>query len=242
MATMYALKVNHLFYDVEYFSSLPSTSTYLKNKKELEEGMVVVANNQTKGRGREGKKFYSTKGGLYFSFVLKPREDIINYITPLCGVAVKEAISQVSGEDAKIKWVNDIYFEDKKCCGILAETKVINDEKYVIIGIGINTKKPPLGFNYKIKDIAGTVCLGVQNDTLNSQILNIIERYYKKFNKSLILQKYKNYSNVYGRKVEIVESKEICTAVDIDDEFNLIVEDAKGNRKSLSSGEVLFVK
>lgn len=241
MAQLYALKVNNLFYDVEYFTSLPSTSTYLKNKKELREGMVAIAYTQTKGRGRDGNKFYSPRGGLYFSFVLQPKDEIINYITPLCGVAVKEAIGQISGEDTKIKWVNDIYNGDKKCCGILAETKVINGETFVIIGIGINTVKPLLGFNRKIKDIATTACLNMPNENLNTQILNIIEKYYKRFNKQMILEKYRKYTNVIGKKVEIISTKEIAKAVDIDDEFRLVVENDKGERLTLNSGEIKFV-
>lgn len=240
MPKLYALKVNHLFYDVEYFTSISSTSTYLKNKKELREGMTVVAAKQTKGRGRDGKKFYSPSGGLYFSFVLKPDEKIISYITPLVGVACREAISQLGGDDVRIKWVNDIYLDDKKVCGILAETKIIGEDKFVIIGVGINTAKPRFGFNKKIRDIAGIVCSDVPNENLNTQILNIVEKYYKKFNKAQLLDKYRQFSNVEGRSVIIKSTGEKGKVKGIDDEFRLVATLPGGTEKTLLSGEIEF--
>ena len=104
-----------------------STNTYLKNLPDAAEGQAVLARRQSGGRGRQGRSFSSPEGGLYMSILLIGREvvDNVDSITVRTAVAVKNAIKELTGlESVGIKWVNDIYCEDKKICGILAERVV----------------------------------------------------------------------------------------------------------------------
>ena len=118
------LKNPHL--DISVFSSVTSTNTILKEMAEqgAKEGTVIIAEEQTAGRGRTGKQFYSPKGtGIYISILLRPdipAEESL-FLTTSAAVATARAIEDVSDKRALIKWVNDIYLEDKKTCGILTE-------------------------------------------------------------------------------------------------------------------------
>ena len=111
------LKNPHL--DISVFSSVTSTNTILKEMAEqgAKEGTVIIAEEQTAGRGRTGKQFYSPKGtGIYISILLrpdKPAEESL-FLTTSAAVATARAIEDVSDKRALIKWVNDIYLEDKK--------------------------------------------------------------------------------------------------------------------------------
>ena len=140
---------NHLIDDLQninihIFDSIDSTNSYLKSlcSNTCGEFTTVVANEQTKGRGRLGRAFFSpAHTGIYMSFEIKPdmmaRE--ATFITTATSVAVCKAIENVTGLNPQIKWINDIYIEDKKVCGILAEAvSDINTGKLtsIIIGIG----------------------------------------------------------------------------------------------------------
>ena len=107
---------------IEYYNTLPSTNSFLKTRaKEENEGLVVVANSQTEGRGRFGRRFYSPENsGIYMSILLKPESKDFNsaFITATAAVAVSRAIENLSGKETQIKWVNDILIGGKKVCGI----------------------------------------------------------------------------------------------------------------------------
>jgi BirA family biotin operon repressor/biotin-[acetyl-CoA-carboxylase] ligase len=107
---------------IELFEEISSTNTYLKEKgAEREEMSVAVASRQTAGKGRLGRSFYSPQeSGVYFSVLLKPTLAIDKaiLITTAAAVAVTRALELLGQKNAKIKWVNDIYVNNKKVCGI----------------------------------------------------------------------------------------------------------------------------
>ena len=150
---------------VEYFYSVTSTNTVMKEKAEhgAPEGLVVVSSEQTAGRGRRGKQFISKGGtGIYFSILLRPelnpRDALL--ITTCAAAAVSEAIEKNSDIKTKIKWVNDIYSGDKKICGILTEAAFDMEGgglNYAVLGIGINIYFPENSLPDEIKNIAGAV-------------------------------------------------------------------------------------
>ena len=131
---------------VHVFDSIDSTNAYAK-KLAIEgapDGTVVIARQQTAGRGRLGRSFYSPREGIYISILVKPSFDVSAsvLITSATAVAVAQAIEEVAGHAAQIKWVNDVYIDGRKVCGIL--TEAITDFETgriesLIIGIGINT-------------------------------------------------------------------------------------------------------
>lgn len=153
---------NKEFFEVEVRDQVTSTNTLVKEKamNGQGEGYVLFANCQTQGRGRLGRNYHSPKDtGLYFSMLLRPHMTMeeVNRITTIAAVAVAEAIEEIAQVSAKIKWVNDIYINDKKVCGILTEGSfATNGEgmEFVVVGIGINVSGPLEGFPVELRDIA----------------------------------------------------------------------------------------
>ena len=245
------LKNPHL--DISVFSSVTSTNTILKEMAEqgAKEGTVIIAEEQTAGRGRTGKQFYSPKGtGSYISILLRPdipAEESL-FLTTSAAVATARAIEDVSDKRALIKWVNDIYLEDKKACGILTEG-AFNVETgkldYAIVGIGINVCIPDGGFPDNIKDIA-TAIFDKQTDSINKRsilIANLLDyfmEYYKDFKSKSYVKEYIERSMIIGKTITVIEGSKtsVAKAIDIDKNCRLKVQFENGTTKWLSSGEV----
>ena len=245
------LKNPHL--DISVFSSVTSTNTILKEMAEqgAKEGTVIIAEEQTAGRGRTGKQFYSPKGtGIYISILLRPdipAEESL-FLTTSAAVATARAIEDVSDKRALIKWVNDIYLEDKKTCGILTEG-AFNVETgkldYDIVGIGINVCIPDGGFPDNIKDIA-TAIFDKQTDSINKRsilIANLLDyfmEYYKDFKSKSYVKEYIERSMIIGKTITVIEGSKtsVAKAIDIDKNCRLKVQFEDGTTKWLSSGEV----
>lgn len=141
------------------FDTIDSTNTEALKQAKLgaDEGLCIVADQQTAGRGRHGRTWVSEKGsGLYFSIVLRPKIDTqyLPLITLMTGVAVHDTLEEF-GVDADIKWVNDLLIDEKKICGILAETTETDKGLAVVVGIGINIKSS--NFPPEIADIATSI-------------------------------------------------------------------------------------
>ena len=245
------LKNPHL--DISVFSSVTSTNTILKKMAEqgAKEGTVIIAEEQTAGRGRTGKQFYSPKGtGIYISILLRPdipAEESL-FLTTSAAVATARAIEDVSDKRALIKWVNDIYLEDKKACGILTEG-AFNVETgkldYAIVGIGINVCIPDGGFPDNIKDIANAI-FDKQTDSINKRsvlIANLLDyfmEYYKDFKSKSYVKEYIERSMIIGKTITVIEGSKtsVAKAIDIDKNCRLKVQFENGTTKWLSSGEV----
>lgn len=127
------------------FDTIESTNTEALNqaRRGADEGLCITARRQTAGRGRHGRSWISEKdAGLYFSIVLRPKIELkfLTLITLLSAAAVHDALEKLYQIDCDIKWVNDIHVNDKKICGILAETAETDKGLAVVVGIGINLK------------------------------------------------------------------------------------------------------
>ena len=238
---------------IQYFERVDSTNTFAK--KILMEGEsypdIIIANEQEQGRGRLGREFYSPKGtGIYCSFILDPFIKIENSIlvTVAASVAVSRAIEKVTNKDTRIKWINDIYIDDKKVCGILTEavtdfeTGIIGK---IILGIGINFNTPSESFPDEITDRASSVfmddTLGVTRNQLIAQLIIEIDECMNDIENDEIIRYYRNKSLVLGKMLEITyfgQEKPIQgKAVDIDRNGFLIIE-TKNGLLTLNSGEV----
>lgn len=231
------------------FDSLDSTNT--RAKAMLKDGenddFLIVAREQTKGRGRFERKFYSPKdAGVYFSLVVTPktREEIAFY-TPICAIATADAVRSVCGKNALVKWVNDVYVDGKKCAGILCEaTSSKNGEiDKVVMGIGVNLYEKDGGFDEEIKDKACAVADGVENasNRIVATIVNEIRELIENFDKEYIVAKYRRLSMLIGKKIEVCKeenSAEKAIAVDIDENCGLIVRYGDGKEENLRIGEV----
>ena len=127
---------------VEYLETCTSTNKILKNATYLTD-TLLIAEEQTSGVGRLNRNFVSNKNkGIYMSLLTFKKIDLkyLNKVTPITAVIVSNAIDELINDNTKIKWVNDIYLKDKKICGILVESVIVNNRlEKLIIGIGINT-------------------------------------------------------------------------------------------------------
>lgn len=241
---------------IEVYKTITSTNTVLKQKAsdDASEWLILIAEEQTEGRGRMNRKFYSPSDtGIYMSILLRPDCHVTQalFITTMTAVAVAETLDEIFDADTKIKWVNDIYYDNKKICGILTEAAVnVETSKldYAVVGIGINVKEPKDNFPDEIKDIAGSMTgLELQkdiNDNLRNRIVaKIVEKmydYYKELNNHQFMGKYKEKSMLIGKDVYILtdENKENLHVTDIDDEAGLVVRHDDGRVEHLKSGEV----
>ncbi|MBQ6848031.1 MAG: biotin--[Clostridia bacterium] len=242
------LKISNI--NIEYYETLPSTNSYLKERAKSEkEGLVVIANNQTSGRGRFDRKFYSPDNtGIYMSILLKPAFNNFDatLITTAAAVAVARATEKLSGKVTKIKWVNDVLINDKKICGILTEGSINpqnSNPDYVVLGIGVNAFAPENGFQNEIKSIAGYVFEEYNPDikaNFTAEIINQFFKYYQAMPNRFFLDEYRQRSAVIGKEITVIKSdaKIPATALSIDDRCRLEVKYTDGTYEFLSSGEI----
>jgi BirA family biotin operon repressor/biotin-[acetyl-CoA-carboxylase] ligase len=158
-------------------------------------------------------------------------------ITCRVAVAVARAIEKLAGSSAQIKWVNDIYINGRKVCGILSEAASDLESggvEYIVVGIGINVSTRD--FPEDIKDIAASIPYGVNRNELLAEVLNQMDVCLE----TDCMAEYKSRSCVLGKTIEILypDGKEPATALDIDSEGRLLVRDSFGNLKLLCSGEI----
>lgn len=169
------------------------------------------------------------------------------FITVVAAIAMIRALREILNINAQIKWVNDIYFQDKKLCGILTETSVKPDGMldYAVLGIGINIKTPadgyPSEFAYKttnIENITGPIAPRQKCELLACFINNFDIIFCDK--ERNFIKEYKEASCLMNREIEILsgEHKGFATAIDIDNNANLIVKKPDGSIASLYSGDV----
>lgn len=239
--------------DINVFSVVSSTNTVLKEMAEqgAPEGTVVIAEEQTAGKGRMGKSFYSpSKTGIYISILLRPTipaEESL-FLTTSAAVATARAIEDVSTKSADIKWVNDVYIDNKKVCGILTEGAFnveTNQLDYAIVGIGINICYPENGFPKEIENIA-TAVFDKQTDSTNKRsiliahLLDYFMEYYKDFHSKKYVKEYIERSMILGKKINIIDRDKTipATAMEIDKKCRLKVQLKDGSTRWLSSGEV----
>ncbi|MDD6037100.1 MAG: biotin--[acetyl-CoA-carboxylase] ligase [Lachnospiraceae bacterium] len=239
---------NHLIVSVEVLEQTDSTNRVAKDRavSGAPEGTLLIAKQQSMGKGRLGRSFFSPKGGIYMSVVLRPRipAERAVFITTCAAVAVARAIEKVSGLTTGIKWVNDIYIQGKKVCGILTEAGLDSETgvpEYVVLGIGINVEKQSVP--EELKGIVG--CLEeytkvpVEGNKLIAEVWNEFAALYENLSAAVYMKEYRERSILLGRSVTVISSEGNYTAVarDIDEEGHLVIECEDGIRK-LSSGEV----
>ncbi len=222
--------------------SVDSTNTEVRRLAQggAPDRTVVAAEMQTGGKGRRGKTFYSPPGtGLYFSLLLRPKMTLTDATQVTCrvAVAVARAVQEYTPEPVQIKWVNDIYIEGKKICGILSEAASdleSGNVEFIVVGIGINVATRD--FPEELKAIAASIPGNLNRNQLLAAVLNELDKALTED----CMEEYKKRSCVLGRQIEIIyaDRKESAWAVDIDREGRLIIRDTFGNLKLLCSGEI----
>ncbi len=226
-----------------------STNSFAKTLSDKEKNdALIIAERQTAGRGRMGRSFYSEKGGVYMSLLLHPECELSDAvcITSMAAVAVARAIEKHTQKKAYIKWVNDIYVDNKKVCGILCEGggTLGGGLDYAVLGVGINLFKPKGGFPEDIKDIAGYLFENEQNglkDKIINSFLNEFFLFYEE--KKEYMPEYKNRSNILGKQISYTENGKEYKGIaqDITDNGNLVIKNENGICIK-NSGEIKIVK
>ncbi len=238
-------------FTLEVYQTVTSTNTLAKEMaaKGAKEGTVILAREQTEGRGRMGRSFYSpASSGIYFSVILRPKlslEDSL-LITTATAVAVAQAMEAVAGVEAGIKWVNDIFVAGKKVCGILTEASInfeLGSLEYAVVGIGINIETRD--FPEEIHKVAGSLFVNKPENApvtslLVAEVLNNLAKCMNSLTDKCYLEEYRKRSFLIGRDILVMKGKQTipAKAIDIDEKARLVVEYENGDREALNSGEV----
>ena len=241
---------------IHYFESVGSTNNiaYEMAEEGAQEGTVVIANEQTKGKGRLGRVWDSPADtGVYLSCILRPdiAPNEVPEITLVTAVSVVKAIRKFSGVQALIKWPNDILISDKKSGGILTELKAETDKiNFVILGIGINintvTSELPGGATSVKKETKSSADLS--RVEFIKILLTELENEYAKFREngfSSIRNDWKSLSCTLERYVSVAtgaKKKFYGKAIDVDEKGALIVRSDSGEERTFLSGDVTLIR
>lgn len=248
------LSENNRNIEIYVYDSVTSTNSEAK-RLALEgaaDGTLVVSGQQTAGRGRLGRSFYSPKEGIYLSVIIRPRFDVSKSVLITCAaaVAVAESVKEIAGKDARIKWVNDVYVDDRKVCGILTEGMTDFESgqiEAVIIGIGVNTDVS--NFPDDLKRIAGAVDGDYSASELAGAIASRTIDYAHNIEERTFIDSYRSMSTVIGKKITVYKGQYKVNPEDeiegvtaevknIDNDGRLIVVYEDGTEEALSSGEI----
>ena len=251
-----ALLVEHSLCNgrIHTFSSLVSTNSRLKAMaaQGAAEGTVVLAEEQTAGRGTQGRTFHSPRGaGLYLSVLLRPQLPLAQLL-PLTGwaaVAVGQGIGAACGLNPEIKWLNDLYLNGRKVCGILTELSLVGESgepDYVVLGVGVNLGQSRQQFAAQgLENIATSLALEgaqVSRHGAAAAILTALEEMYRRFPQDgpAQLEAYRARCLTLGRQVQWEQGGVgyTGTARAVTEDFALEIATASGQVHTVSAGTV----
>ena len=234
--------------NIQYFKETESTNIIAREiANSVEEGTVVIAESQTQGRGRLGRKWLSPEGGIWLSIILKPRIQPLyaSRITLLAGVTVAKTIRSL-GLPAKIKWPNDVLINGKKVCGILTEIEAeIDIIDYCVVGIGIDanvdTESFPEDFRESSTSLKKELGNSINRIEFVQKLLLEFEALYLKFQHdefSSILEEWRDMSATIGEWVKITTQTRTIygEAIGVDNEGALILETGEGQLEKIVAG------
>ncbi len=229
---------------IHYFPEVDSTMDVARKmaKDHCPHFTVVIADRQTKGRGRLKRKWISEKGGLYFTIVLRPDVPISMAHTVNFGASLSLAriLQDHFALHARVKWPNDIFVDDKKISGLLSEMETDEDRiVFVNIGIGINVNNDPASEEPNATSLKSLLGKNVLRKTILSLFLDEFENSLIPSTIPAIMNQWKQYTMTLGRDVRIVTSRETTegTAIDIDESGALLLKLHDGTIKKILYGD-----
>tara|TARA_B100000575_G_scaffold287537_1_gene286060 strand:- start:231 stop:1019 length:789 start_codon:yes stop_codon:yes gene_type:complete len=238
------LKTKSFGRHIEYFQKLDSTNKEAKNiidESKIKSGSIIITDFQYDGKGRNKKKWYASSGkSITFSLIFKPEFELkkINLLSLVVGIAIANTMKKLN-VDAKLKWPNDIFINDKKCGGILIESKISKNKiKYLIIGIGININENQYEFDSSLENIVTSLYIEkgspIQRELIVAYILNELEKLIETLNhknSKNIIDKWKKLCGHINKKVNFLYNKkpEIGIFKDINDNGEAIIEIGKND-------------
>ena len=227
-----------------YYDMLSSTNDIAKSEagKFPESDVVVLAREQSGGRGRLGRSFASAPGGMYLSASHRPSAGAGEclHFTALAALACADAIRSLTGIEPEIKWPNDLQIEGRKLCGILCEAVHSGSSFFLVTGIGVNVTNPmPEGVN--AVSLAEFTENPPEIEALAARVVQNLDEYYALAfsRKAELLSRYRSRCNTLGQEIRSkADGTLIGTAVDIDENAALIIRTASGELITKTSGEV----
>jgi len=258
------LKTKILGKKIYHFKEIGSTNDFAIElaRKGVKEGTIVIAEVQTKGKGRLGREWSSPFGGLWLSIILKPKilPTQAPRMTVIAALAVAETIRKLYSLDAFIKWPNDILIRSpftvhgspfRKVCGILTEMGAEQDTvNYVVIGIGANLnvdiKKFPMEFRKNATSLEKELGRKIDRVEFTKRMLEEIENFYLLFKRqgfASILKQWKKISATLGKKIKVVSGERIMEgkAIDIDSDGALIIKTRESKREKILAGDITLL-
>ena len=232
---------------IETVDIIDSTNDEMKRRANNGEGEIslLVAEEQTKGKGTKGRSFFSPEGtGIYMSLLLRPgyTPQECTFLTTMAAVSSAKAIEKVTGIKMHIKWVNDLYLEGKKVGGILTQAQLSKNGKeleWAIVGIGINISEPEEGFPEELKEIATTLSKkdGQIKNRLIGEIVNEFISYYRNLTKKEFIEEYSKRLLGLNEKITVKEGNEeyTGTVIGIDEMCRLKISLPNASVKILGS-------
>ena len=221
---------------VEVVDRLPGTNAALRARAEdgAPEGLVLIAQAQSAGRGRGGHSFFSPQGGLYLSILLRPEIGLRQAVrTAMAAVAACRAAEKVSGAKLRIKWVNDLWRDGRKVCGILTEAALDMESgmlDYAVLGLGFNITAPSDGWPAELQDVAGALFDDAPppgaRAALAAAFLNEFWALYHGVPKPEYLPEYRARQALLGQTVTVTPrngTPRKAEALDIDEDCRLVV-------------------
>jgi BirA family transcriptional regulator, biotin operon repressor / biotin---[acetyl-CoA-carboxylase] ligase len=250
------LNTQYIGNKIHYFKEVDSTNEVAKAlaKEDAVEGTTIIAERQSRGKGRHGKKWISPSGGVWMSIILRPEISPVKApnLTLITGVAVAKTIKMEYDLDVGIKWPNDIIIGEKKVCGILIEVNTHMDTiDYLIVGIGIDANVDVDLFPPDLREGATSLKHELKKEIsgvkLVQRFLKNFEIVYNDFKEGSfldILKDWRKFSKTVGNYVEIIKRTETVRgeAVGINNEGALIIELDDGNFRKVISGECFHIK
>jgi len=239
--------------EVVVLDQTDSTNDYFVDAQYASSPSICLAEQQLKGRGRVGRKWYSPYGcNIYLSLLYKfSNIHEISSLSLVIGLAVREAITKIcnNDDDLFVKWPNDIFYKDKKLGGILIESKTLGEDIYVTAGIGINVNLAEEDVKIdtswtSIKKITGR---DQDRNQLVVEMVNNILSYYKNFQKSgfeYFMNEWKEKDLLQGKQITLDQDSEkvegLCKGVD--DMGNLLLRLEDGSLRSFNYGDTSILK
>lgn len=216
---------------------------------------VVLSEEQTAGKGRMGRSFFSpNQTGIYMSLILKPDLEAADAVLMTAGAAVGvcRGIKKATGLETQIKWVNDVYYQNKKVCGILTEAGTDFESgmlSYLIIGIGLNVFVPEHDFPGEISGTAASLFNkkpdSLTRNRLAAQIINEVFEICDNLGNRSFIEEYRKRSLVIGHQIDVIRRNQEgrqAIVLDIDENGGLIVQYKNNEREILHSGEISIRK
>jgi BirA family biotin operon repressor/biotin-[acetyl-CoA-carboxylase] ligase len=251
----HGLRTKAIGKEIHFSQELTSTNTLAMGLAAdgVPEGTVVIAETQTSGKGRLGRKWISPKGNLYLSVVLRPNIPMHKapLITLTGAVAVASAIRTTSGLEAGIKWPNDILISGKKVCGLLTEMSAEQDRiRHIVLGIGVDVNMEMGELPPDVRSLSTTLAAEagakINRTALLQQVLRDLERWYQKFlaNDGDVLDEWKKLNITVGNRITVSGAGEALNglAQGVDSDGRLIMRLDNGTVRTLAAGDVTIVK